>query len=128
MSEAHPRDVDGEEPVLLFSYGTLRLPAVQTALFGGPVPTEVDAVAGHRLQEVRIQDAEVVRISGAEIHPVLVPSTDPGARVEGVVLTLDASRLAAADAYEVEAYRRVRVPLASGRAAWAYTLAALPES
>ncbi|WP_229054836.1 gamma-glutamylcyclotransferase family protein [Aeromicrobium sp. Leaf350] len=108
---------------LLFSYGTLRLPAVQADVFGGPVPSEADAVVGHVLGEVRIEDPRVLELSGIEVHPVLLPSSDPDARVDGVVLVLDDQQLAAADAYEVDAYRRVEVPLQSGRTAWVYALA-----
>ncbi|GAA1740205.1 gamma-glutamylcyclotransferase family protein [Aeromicrobium alkaliterrae] len=108
---------------LLFSYGTLQLPAVQADVFGGPVLSEPDAVIGHVLGEVRIEDPRVVELSGSDVHPMLLPSPDTGATVEGIVLHLDDAQLAAADAYEVDAYERVEVPLHSGRTAWVYALA-----
>jgi hypothetical protein len=108
---------------LLFSYGTLQLPTVQADVFGGPVPSEADAVVGHVLGEVRIEDPRVVELSGSDVHPMLLVSDDQDAAVEGVVLRLDDRQLAAADAYEVDAYRRVEVPLRSGRTAWVYALA-----
>ena len=108
---------------LLFSYGTLQVPAVQTDVFGGPVESEADAVVGHVLGEVRIEDPRVVALSGSDVHPMLLPSEDPAAAVDGVVLRLDDDQLAAADAYEVAAYRRIEVPLRSGRTAWVYALA-----
>lgn len=124
MTESAPApDASGGEH-LLFSYGTLRLPAVQRALFGGVLPTSADAVVGHVLRDVHITDPEVVAMSGSAVHPVLTPTPDRSARVDGVVLTLDDAALARADAYEVDAYRRVRVALASGRTAWVYSLAA----
>jgi gamma-glutamylcyclotransferase (GGCT)/AIG2-like uncharacterized protein YtfP len=43
-------------------------------------------------------------------------------RVPGTVLAITLAELAAADAYEVEAYERVRTVLASGRSAWVYVL------
>lgn len=107
---------------LLFSYGTLRLASVQEAVFGGPVAGEPDAVVGHRLDEVLIEDPFVIEASGSDRHPVLVPA-EPESAVEGTVFTLDDAQLAAADDYEVDAYRRVRVPLRSGREAWVYALA-----
>ena len=107
----------------LFSYGTLRLPAVQAEVFGGPVASEPDAVIGHVLGEVLIEDPRVVELSGSDVHPMLLPSDDPGAAVDGLVLRLDDRQLAAADDYEVAAYRRVKVPLRSGRTAWVYALA-----
>ena len=61
-------------PHLLFSYGTLQLPAVQVATFGREVTGVTDSIVGYRVEETRIEDPRVVQISGAEIHPVLVPA------------------------------------------------------
>lgn len=108
---------------LLFSYGTLQLPSVQIAIWGTEVPSEPDAVVGHALDEVQITDAEVIAASGSDRHPMLVATPDPDAEVPGTVFALDDAQLAAADAYEVDAYRRVEVALRSGRTAWAYALA-----
>ncbi len=113
---------------LLFSYGTLRLPSVQHAVFGRPMPGEPDAIAGHMLSEVRITDPGVIAASGTSVHPVLVPSADPAAAVEGTVFDLTDSELAAADAYEVDAYARRAYPLRSGRTAWVYVLAEGPST
>lgn len=108
---------------LLFSYGTLQLPEVQRAVFGAPADGEPDAIVGHRLGEVVISDPHVIALSGKAVHPVLMPDDDPDAEVRGTVFTLDDTQLAAADDYEVDAYRRVRMPLRSGREAWVYALA-----
>lgn len=108
---------------LLFSYGTLRQPEVQRDVFGEEVPGEPDAVTGHRLGEVVIDDPRVIELSGAAIHPGLVPDDTPGAEVAGTVFALTDAQLAAADEYEVDAYRRVAMPLRSGRTAWVYALA-----
>ncbi|MFT4299999.1 MAG: gamma-glutamylcyclotransferase family protein [Aeromicrobium sp.] len=108
---------------LVFSYGTLAQAGVQLEIFGGPVPADRDAVVGYTLGEVVIDDPAVVALSGAAVHPGLIASDDPGAEVEGVVLMLDDAQLAAADDYEVDAYRRIAVPLRSGRTAWVYALA-----
>lgn len=105
---------------LVFSYGTLQLASVQKAVFGGPVPSTPDAVVGHVLGEVVIEDPAVLAASGQAVHPLLVAVDDPHSRVEGVVLELDDTALAAADDYEVDAYTRVRVRLASGREAWVF--------
>jgi len=110
-------------PHLLFTYGTLHLPRVQRLVFGRELPSAADAVLGYVLTEVEIADPEVVATSGSAVHPMLRATGDPDDRVEGHVLELDDSELAAADAYEVDAYRRVEVPLRSGRTAWAYVLA-----
>ncbi len=107
---------------LLFSYGTLQLPSVQQATFGELLAGEPDAIAGHRLAEVRITDPAVIALSGIDVHPMLVPEESGGA-VEGTVYCVTDAQLAAADAYEVDAYRRAAYPLRSGRTAWVYVLA-----
>jgi gamma-glutamylcyclotransferase (GGCT)/AIG2-like uncharacterized protein YtfP len=108
---------------LLFSYGTLPLASVQRSIFGRTLTGEPDAVVGHRLTDVRIDDPAVVEASGSAVHPGLAPSDDPTAIVPGTVYVLDDQQLAAADDYEVAAYRRASYPLRSGRTAWVYVLA-----
>ncbi len=108
---------------LLFSYGTLRLPEVQRALFGREVPTTPDALVGYRLGTVRITDPQVIATSGSAEHPILVRA-DAADRVPGACLRLDDAELAAADAYEVADYARALRPLASGAQAWVYLAAA----
>lgn len=103
----------------VFSYGTLRQPEVQQALFGRSVPTTDDVVTGYRLDTLLITDPEVIMTSGAERHPIIRPGA-PTDSVTGAVLELDDTELAAADAYEVDDYVRVQVPLASGGEAWVY--------
>lgn len=108
---------------LLFSYGTLRQPEVQEAVFGRVLHGRPDAIAGYTLGEVTITDPAVVATSGSAVHPVLVPA-DPGAGVPGTVFEVGAEGLVAADAYEVDDYTRVLLPLRSGARAWVYVLAA----
>jgi len=107
---------------LLFSYGTLRQPDVQRSVFGTELAGESDAVIAHRLGQVTIEDPHVIAVSGSATHPALVPDDTPGAEVPGTVFTLTDEQLAAADNYEVDVYRRVEVPLRSGRTAWVYAL------
>ena len=108
---------------LLFSYGTLQLASVQRAIFGRTLDGEPDAVIGHVLTDVHIEDPAVIEASGSAVHPGLKPSDDREAAVDGTVYTLDDDQLAAADDYEVDAYVRVAFPLRSGRTAWVYALA-----
>ncbi|WP_198167961.1 M24 family metallopeptidase [Herbidospora yilanensis] len=112
---------------LLFSYGTLRLPQVQSARFGRELDGRPDALLGFRLETVKITDASVVADSGSDEHPVAVPSDDPRDAVEGMVFTLTPDDLAAADAYEVDDYLRVKAGLRSGEKAWVYVDAATAE-
>ena len=100
---------------LLFSYGTLRQRDVQLVTFGRELDGRLDAIVGYDLDWVTITDPHVIATSGTSRHRVLVPSDDPGAAVEGSVFTISADDLAAADDYEVDDYRRVAVPLRSGR-------------
>ncbi len=97
----------------LFSYGTLRLPQVQGALFGRQVPTADDTLPGFRLETLTITDPEVIATSGADEHPILRPGTGADV-VAGACLELSPAELAAADAYEVDDYVRVEVTLGSG--------------
>jgi hypothetical protein len=75
---------------LLFSYGTLCQLEVQLAAFG------------------------------RDRHPILKPSDRTAAAVEGMVFPISVQELAAADEYEVDDYRRIAVPLRSGKQAWVY--------
>ena len=106
----------------LFSYGTLRQPEVQLALFGRPVPTVDDALPGFRLEWLAITDPAVIATSGSDRHPILRRGT-PADSVSGAYLELDDTDLAAADDYEVDDYRRVGVTLASGVSAEVYIAA-----
>jgi gamma-glutamyl AIG2-like cyclotransferase len=105
---------------LLFSYGTLRDPAVQIANFGRELPGREDSVLGFRLSQVEITDPHVLEVSGLTHHPILVAAGNLTDTVDGVVLTLTDDDLARADEYEVDDYHRIEAPLASGDTAWVY--------
>jgi len=107
----------------LFSYGTLQLKSVQLETFGRELTGAMDILPGYIISEVRIDDPEVVRKSGKEWHPILRPTGDPSDEVAGTVFEITAAELVQADAYEVDAYRRVRATFKSGDEAWAYVAA-----
>jgi gamma-glutamylcyclotransferase (GGCT)/AIG2-like uncharacterized protein YtfP len=107
---------------LLFSYGTLRQPEVQLTTFGRELDGRPDAIVGYDLDNVTITDPHVVATSGSDRHPILKPGA-PTAAVEGMVFAISEAELAAADAYEVDDYVRVAVPLRSGQTAWVYVFA-----
>ncbi|MGV0159983.1 gamma-glutamylcyclotransferase family protein [Mycobacterium colombiense] len=86
---------------LLFSYGTPQRPEVQRATFGRELTGHRDAIVGYHLDYVTISDAHV----------------------DGTVFAISETELAAADAYEVDDYRRIEVPLRSGPTAWVYVFA-----
>lgn len=112
-----------EAPVLLFSYGTLQDKSVQLANFGRELAGQHDAMLGYSQSWVEITDPHVLASSGKTHHPIVAPTTEPGARVEGMVFQINEAELAAADAYEVSDYKRVAVGLASGLTAWVYVQA-----
>ncbi|WP_067972762.1 gamma-glutamylcyclotransferase family protein [Mycolicibacter icosiumassiliensis] len=108
---------------LLFSYGTLQLPEVQRSTFGRELDGRPDAIVGYDLDYVTITDPHVVAVSGSDRHPILRPSDAQDAAVPGTVFAISTAELAAADEYEVDAYRRISVPLRSGARAWVYVFA-----
>jgi hypothetical protein len=105
---------------LLFSYGTLRDPAVQKVNFGRELAGRDDRIRGFRLDRVEITDPHVLAVSGERFHPILHATGDVGDEVAGAVLELTDDDLLRADEYEVDDYRRVEAPLASGGTAWVY--------
>ena len=103
----------------VFSYGTLRQPDVQRALYGRDVPTIADTLPGYRIDWLVISDLAVIRTSGSSLHPILRTGTQ-GDQVDGAYLELTDDELGATDAYEVDDYVRRTVVLASGIQAFVY--------
>ncbi|HEX8412408.1 MAG TPA: gamma-glutamylcyclotransferase family protein [Sphingomicrobium sp.] len=104
----------------IFSYGTLRQPEVQRALFGRALAAVDDALCGFRIGMVRISNPKVVALSGSGEHPGLIATGERSDRVSGTALGVTSAELKAADAYEAADYCRVAVTLGSGRAAFVY--------
>ena len=96
---------------------------MQLVTFGRLLDSRPDQLPGYRLAMLAIDDVQVVATSGKTHHPIVAPSTENGARVEGMVYQITEQELAAADAYEVADYKRVEVGLASGMRAWVYVQA-----
>ena len=111
---------DGEPSVALFSYGTLQRPEVQRALFGRLLEGRPDALAGFILAPLAITDPRVIATSGAAVHTIARRTGDPADLVPGVAFAITPAELVAADSYEVDAYARVEVALASGVRAFVY--------
>ncbi|HEX5740850.1 MAG TPA: gamma-glutamylcyclotransferase family protein [Pilimelia sp.] len=108
---------------LLFTYGTLRDPAVQRATFGRELTGHPDRLPGYAISPLEITDPAVLAVSRRTHHPVAAASGDPGDAVDGTAFEVTDAELAAADRYEVDDYRRVLLPLASGARAWVYVAA-----
>jgi gamma-glutamylcyclotransferase (GGCT)/AIG2-like uncharacterized protein YtfP len=104
----------------LFSYGTLQQDDVQRATFGRLLHGQADTLPAFAQAMVAIDDPQVVATSGKTHHPIVRHSGVAGDRVAGTVFEVSDDELARADDYEVDAYRRIAVTLASGLAAWVY--------
>ena len=113
--------------IALFSYGTLRQGAVQLATCGRLLEGVPDALCGYRLEPLAITDPQVVRLSGKAVHLIARETGDRADRIPGIVYRLTPAELAAADAYEVDAYARVEVGLESGARAFVYVGPAHPK-
>jgi Gamma-glutamyl cyclotransferase, AIG2-like len=111
----------------LFSFGTLQLEAVQRSTFGRVPQGEPDQLPGYRLGLIEITDPQVLALSAQTHHPMLIHTGRPEDRVDGTVFAITPEELAQADAYEVADYKRQRVTLASGLAAWVYVDARPPS-
>lgn len=104
----------------LFSYGTLQQEEVQLATFGRKLEGMADQLKGYKLGLLEIDDPGVVATSGKTHHPIVSRSRGAEDAVAGSVLLLTPEELQQADRYEVAAYKRHGVTLASGTVAWAY--------
>jgi hypothetical protein len=112
--------LEAESPEQLFSYGTLQLEPVQLATFGRRLEGKPDALVGFRRENLKIEDPEVVRLSGKDVHVIVAHTGSPADQVDGAVFSVSMQEILAADRYEVADYRRVSVVLRSGRRAWVY--------
>ena len=103
---------------LLFSYGTLRDPAVQQRLFARRLSGSADELLGYACVPIVVADAAFV--DGPQQAMVRYTGKDED-RTPGTVLEVSDAELAIADRYEPVEYVRVLTRLASGRDAWVYT-------
>ncbi len=104
----------------LFSYGTLQQEKVQLDTFGRLLEGKRDVLQEYCISEVRIKDKSVIKLSGKEIHPVLIFTGDIKDEVEGTVFRINSSELLMADKYEVDDYSRIEAILKSETRAWIY--------
>jgi hypothetical protein len=106
--------------VRLFSYGTLQLREVQQATFGRLLEGAPDTLTGHVLAPLTITDPDVVATSGLAVHTIARWTGAKEDRIPGLVFTITAAELEAADLYETDAYARTEVTLGSGTRAFVY--------
>jgi len=108
---------------LLFSYGTLQSVEVQIETFGRELAGSNDVLLGYKLNKVKINDQNVVVLSGESYHPIAVVTCDCEDEIPGVVFEITTEELAQSDKYEVDEYQRVMGKLKSGKSAWVYVSA-----
>jgi len=94
---------------LLFVYGTLQQPEVQTRIIGRIVNGMPDVLEGFFKSQIAMSDG---------VFPLVIPRH--GHEVQGMVLEVTSAELERMDLYETSAYRRIRVPLRSGLESWVY--------
>jgi hypothetical protein len=109
-----------EHDVWLFSYGTLRLRAVQLAVFGRSLEGQEDVLRGYAVSPLLITDPGVIATSGTAHHTIVRETGDPIDEVPGMVFRITRAELASADAYEVSDCTRVIARLGSGIDAFVY--------
>jgi gamma-glutamylcyclotransferase (GGCT)/AIG2-like uncharacterized protein YtfP len=105
---------------LLFTYGTLQLPQVQTELFGRLLNGYPDILSGYKQEQLILEDPTVLRLSQSETHLILEHTGNPKDQVSGMTYELTAEELQRADTYETDDYRRELVTFLSGKDAWVY--------
>lgn len=107
----------------LFSYGTLQQREVQLGNYGRELNGQPDTLAGYRLDDITIDDPQVVELSGKSVHRIAIATGRADDRVSGTLFELTDAELEATDGYEIPAYSRIEVTLASGRTCWVYVAA-----
>jgi gamma-glutamylcyclotransferase (GGCT)/AIG2-like uncharacterized protein YtfP len=104
----------------LFSYGTLQKDSVQLELFGRLLTGAKDILESYKISSVEITDEAFLAKGEEKFQQTLIASNDAADVIEGTVFEISEEELRAADAYEPDNYKRVKITLLSGKAAWIY--------
>lgn len=105
----------------LFSYGSLQQEEVQVSTFGRKLDGEKDLLVGYEPSLVKIADPEVAKRLKKLHHDNVRQTGDDWSNVQGTVFEITDAELAMSDKFEAQfLYKRVNVPLASGKDAWVY--------
>ena len=106
---------------LLFSYGSLQQEEVQVSTFGRKLEGEKDLLTGYEPSLVKIEDPAVAERLKKTHHDNVSNTGDDWSSVQGTVFDVTDDELAKADRFESQYnYKRISVPLASGKDAWVY--------
>ncbi len=91
----------------LFVYGTLADPKLQKKIWGRVAKRTPAVVKGYKRSKIGID---------GEAYPLII--RDKAGKVRGFVIEVTGDELKKIDDYETKAYRRKRVRLENGAAAW----------
>ena len=105
----------------LFSYGTLQKDAVQIKLFGRLLNGAKDILKDYKLASIEIKDETFLAKGEEKFQLTLISSKDD--LIEGTVFEISEDELILADKYEPDNYKRIKVTLQTGKAAWIYVAA-----
>jgi hypothetical protein len=101
----------------------LQQEGVQLSTFGRRLEGRADSLPGYATGSLEITDPEIIVTSGKKFHLIARPTGNPADEVAGVAFRITPAELAAADTYEVSAYKRIAVRLKSGLDAFVYVAA-----
>jgi gamma-glutamylcyclotransferase (GGCT)/AIG2-like uncharacterized protein YtfP len=101
----------------LFSYGTLQKETIQLQLFGRKLKGTGDILEGYTVSTIEITDENFLSKGEDKFQQTLVPSNDS---IKGTVFEITEEELLLTDRYEPSNYKRIKVELSSGKAAWLY--------
>ena len=93
---------------------------MQQATFGRQLSGTDDTLTGFGPIPLKIEDQELVTISGKEYHTMAKFTGRTSDAVSGTLFRLMKDELRKADTHQVPAVKRVAVVLRSGMRAWAY--------
>ena len=88
--------------------------------FGRLLKGAKDTLQGYKLSTIKIEDEDVLAKSEQEIHLIAMPSEEGTDNIDGVIFEITHEELLAADGYETDAYKRVKLQFISGKEAWIY--------
>lgn len=105
---------------LLFSYGTLQKEKTQIQLFGRILQGATDTLEGYKVAAIEIRDESYLSRGEKKDQLTAVLSEDENDFINGTAFELTEKELLAADKYEPDNYKRIKVKLGSGKEAWIY--------
>ena len=93
---------------------------VQLDTFERILTGKKDMLKRYRIGKIIITDAEVIKSSGTDIHPILEYTGDDEDFVEGTLYELSDEEILKADRYEVKDYKRSELLFESGENGFVY--------